>query len=342
MIKMVFVAFFMFLIAGFSSCKIEKARPFKKQYLIIASDCLEVKDTVLFKSFKSHSGIHVRILPMSADSLIRRLKLEKQNTEIDAVLLSSIYDMVRLEKMNHLQKFNNESVPKNLPKKVISKSFKYIGIGIDPYIIVSKGDSLNKVRSYSDLIEKTKWCTNLTSASDWYPFYATIASKIKPKNKYTPLDWIKNFTKNKQSEIQEIDSTTNCSLFFTKYSLYMKSEIFSNQLFKNGKLIFPNQRNGGSYYSMATYGVVNQARNYINALQFMDYIIIETVNKRLNFRFKMFPIINSKESVFRYQNNHFKEYAISPIRLTDYFDQVKNIMSILDKEKKAIKNNFIL
>ena len=53
----------------------------------------------------------------------------------------------------------------------------------------------------------------------------------------------------------------------------------------------------------------------------------------------MFPIINSKESVFRYQNNHFKEYAISPIALTNYFDQVKNILSILDKESKSTNNS---
>jgi ABC-type Fe3+ transport system substrate-binding protein len=336
MIKMVQLAFFLVLITGFSSCKIEKARPFKKQYLIIASDFLEAKDTLLFKSFKTLSGIRVRILSMSADSLLRRMKVEKQNTEIDAIIFSSTYDMVRFEKMNHLQKISNESIPKNLSKKFVSKSNKWLGIGCDPYIIVTKEDTLNKVLLYSDLTEKTKWCTNLTSASDWYPFYATIAYKINPKDKYTPLNWIKNFKKNNQGELLEIDSATNCSLFFTKHSIYMQSELYSNQLFKKGKLIFPNQQKGGSYYSMATFAVVKQARNYMNALEFIDYLMIETVNKRLNFRLKMFPLVNSKESVFRYQNNRFKKYAVSPIRLTDYFNQVKIILSILEKEKKSI------
>jgi hypothetical protein len=64
--------------------------------------------------------------------------------------------------------------------------------------------------------------------------------------------------------------------------------------------------------------------------------MIETVNKRLNFRLKMFPLVNSKQSVFRYQNNRFKKYAVSPIRLTDYFNQVKIILSILEKDKKSI------
>lgn len=318
-----------FLLGIFSSCKIEKARPFKKQFLNIASDCLEVKDTLLFKSLKSFAGIRVRILPMSADSLRKRLVLEGLNTEIDAVILSSMVDMVALEKSDRLQHIPTENLPENLPQKYLSKSKKWVGIGCDPYVIVTLNDTLHKIRSYSDLAERTKWCTDLNSDANFYPFYSAIVHRINYKEKYNAHDWIKHFVQNKVDEISETDSTLTCKTLFTNYSSYKTSEVILNSKFSDGKLIFPNQRTGGTYFSMPTFAIIKQARNYTNALSFLDYLLIETVNKRLNFVWKTFPIVSTKESTFIYQNTRFKKFNASPVKLTEYYDRVKNIINLI-------------
>lgn len=318
------------LFGVFSSCKIEKARPFKKQYLIIASDCLTKKDTILFQSLKVNKGIRIRILPMTADSLKKRLALEGLNTEIDAIFLSSMYDMVQLEKAGKLQHVPKENLPLSLPSKYHSHNYKWFGIGCDPYVFVTLDDTIQKIRTYSDLVEKTRWCTNLTSEEDFYPFYSAIVHRINSKEKYNAHDWIKHFLENKAGVLSDVDSTSMCSTLFTKHSTLRNSEIIADSKFSKGKLIYPNQRTGGTYFSMPSFAIIRQARNYSNATVFLDYICLETVNKRLNYTWNTFPVISSKESSFTYQNTRFKKFSTSPVGLTSYYDRVSNIINLID------------
>jgi len=77
---------FSVLIAG---CRLETAKPSLKQYLLVATDCLNSKDHFLFKSFEKQSGIKVRILHLSTDEIVAKLKAEivyqkylEQNTSL--------------------------------------------------------------------------------------------------------------------------------------------------------------------------------------------------------------------------------------------------------------------
>jgi len=171
------------LIVLFGACTIEKARPFKKQQILIASDCLRPSDTILFKSFKKHYKIRVRILYLPVDSLQSKLKTEGTATEIDAVILSSVYSMYTFEKSKLLQKVPREDIFNPILNKYHSKSGKWTGIGIDPYVFINLKDTLKRVHSYKDLLNDTKWCTTLKTDEEWYPFYSNIVHKIMPKAK---------------------------------------------------------------------------------------------------------------------------------------------------------------
>lgn len=330
MMRWIQYSFLVFLLGLVTSCKIERARPFKKQYIIVASDCLEVKDTILFHSLKTYKGVRIRILPMSTDSLRKRLAREGFNTEIDAIFLSSMHDMVQLEKDGVLQHVPVDKLPLNLPSKYYSKNNKWFGIGCDPYVIVTTNDTLHKVRSYSDLAENTKWCTNLTSNAEFYPFYSAIVHRINSKEKYNAHDWIKHFLENKVGDISDTDSTTNCSTLFTKYSTFRNSELITKSKFSTGQMIYPNQRTGGTYFSMPTFAIIKQARNYHNAIELLNYICIEAVNKRLNYSWYTFPVISNKESSITYQNTRFKKFSTSPVKLTAYYDRVNNIINLIE------------
>jgi ABC-type Fe3+ transport system substrate-binding protein len=313
-----------------TSCGIETAKPFTKQHLFIASDCLDFTDTVLFNGFEKFKHIEVHIRRFTPDSLKNILKDEGYNTEFDAVILSSVYDMDQLNKAGLLQKLKDESFPENLPIKFRSASRKFCGIGVDPYVILTEDDSLSKVRSYKDLTSKTKWCTDLNGQSDWFPFYAAIAQKIDPKEKYNAIDWIGHFLRNKDKEFGESDSTTYCRTILTRYSHFRSNQVFKTKEFKDHRIIFPNQRSGGCYFNMPCYAVIKQARNYSNAIEFMRYLLLEPVNKRLNFRLSMFPVIKETNSSISYQNIRFKKYAVSPVRLTSNYERLINILRIID------------
>lgn len=317
------------ILVSFSSCRLEKARPFKKQNILIASDCLNSSDTTLFKSFKKKYNIRVRIITISTDSLETRLKKEGFSTEIDAVILSSVYSMYKMEKSDLLQKVPSEQIATSIQNKYRSNSEKWTGIGIDPYVFITINDTLKKVKSYKDLLLHTKWCTTLTTDDDWYPFYSNIVYKIKPEAEYNSVDWIRNFIKNKNGIISESDSSFNCNVLLTYYSTYKKNDAIKNTRFAKGKLIFPNQRSGGLYYNMHCFGIIKQARNYSNAVKFYNYLLLEPVNKRVNNTWKTFPVIHEKDSRINYQNLRFKKNSMSPINLTKYYIRVKNILKII-------------
>lgn len=314
------------LIIGFSSCNLEKARPDKNQQLILASDCLSAKDKALFRSFTKSTGIKIIIRTYTTDSLKTLLSNEKHNSEIDVVITSSVYDMNQLDQMNLLQRISNEDFSKTIPARYASASNKFIGIGVDPYILVSLNDSLRKVRNYKDFTLKTKWCTTLQSESDWYPFYAPVVYKLHPEKAYNSIDWIKNFLGNKQGVLQEGDSSTSCNVLLTKHSTFKSDPIIQKSKFKKGEIIFPNQLSGGSYYNLMCFGIVKQAKNYSNAIEFMNYLLIEAVNNRLNQKWQTFPVISTKLSYYTYQNIRFKRFSPSTVYLTKYYDRVKNVL----------------
>ena len=320
MIKVFPSFFWLFLVFCFSACSIEEARPTKKQEIVIASDCLDPKDETLFKSFEKSFGIQVKIHHFSADSLKKLLVQEGVDTEIDAVILASTYSMYLLDNSNLLQVIKKEKFPKQLEKNFRSKKSTWAGIGIDPYVVAVSKDSCNKIVEYKDLLEKSNTFYSLQTADFWNPFYASIAQRMGKKNKRNSADWIKKMRENAKEFISMNDTIASNSIFFSSYSvLNLKKD-------KKLKLIFPNQLTGGSYYNMACFGIVKQARNYENALAFFGYLLNESVNKRLNYHWKKFPVLSTKTSFFAYQNSAFKKSETSPVFLDCHYKSPLKIL----------------
>jgi ABC-type Fe3+ transport system substrate-binding protein len=331
MFKIVHLFISAMVVICFTACNLEKARPNKHQYLIIASDCLYTKDTLLFKSFKKREEIKVRILHISADSILKKIKTEGVNCEIDAVILSSVYDMNNLGKANVLQVIPKENFPVELPNKHISQSRTWAGIGIDPYVLFTKDDTLQKFKTYRNLLKGSKWCSNLSKETNWYPFYSFIVKKIGPKSKFNAKNWITQFENNKQNNLSFSDSIGPCKIYLTAFSRYRADKSNRNSVYKKGKLVFPNQHIGGSYYNMVCFGIVKQAPNFTNGIKFFHYILLKSVNDRLNNALNQFPINSDEASVYAYQQNYrFKKYHTSPVQLVTYYERLKTILGSLD------------
>lgn len=315
------------LIVLISACTIEKARPSKKQHLIIASDCLTKQDEKLFRNFEKANKINIHIVSISSDSLRNLLKKEALATEIDCVITSSIFDMAELSRSKFLHPNSVNEASTKIAKKYISTHSDYVGFGFDPYILLAQNDSVTNWRNYSDLTLKLPFTTDLTTKSDLLPFYSIVAAKFgksKPKLLYT---WSKNFQENTIYTTNDSLKLNGTKVIFTLYSHVEKNKLDKKQL-KKLNLIFPNQSKGGSYYNMPCFGIIKQARNYNNAQLFLRYLLLDNVNKRLNNRLKMFPIILEKQSCYTYQQQRYKKTVVSTIqqtkRYTGIFSLIKN------------------
>lgn len=310
------------LIVLISACTIDKARPTKKQHLYIASDCLTKKDEKLFRNFEKSTKINIHIVSMTSDSLMILLKKEGLTTTIDCVISSSVYDMDNLSDSKFLQEKSIDLAKGIIPSKFISEKKDYIGFGIDPYVLLAQNDSTNKWRNYSDINGKLAFTTDLKSKSDLLPFYSIVFAKLEKSKPKVIYSWCETFSKNKVNVANDTLKLNATKVLFTLYSHYENNK----KELKKLNLIFPNQRKAGSYYNMPCFGIIKQARNYSNAKLFLIYMAHDNVNKRLNNRLKMFPIIVEKQSIYPFQNKRYKKSSVSPIQQTKQYSRVTSFM----------------
>jgi hypothetical protein len=314
---------FSVLIAG---CRLETAKPSSKQYLLLATDCLNSKDHFLFKSFEKQSGIKVRILHLSTDEIVTKLKTEGINTEIDCILLSSVVEMDRISHLKTLQKIASDSLPEVLGTKYISKDRSWFGLGFDPYVIVTLGESSRKIRDYSDLKTVDSWCTDLQSKKELFPFYAYVAHKTQPTSLISEEEWIDNFNAKKIKTLEKADTLIYSTVLFTKYSSFLTKSNNTLKVYKKGKVLFPNQRHGGVYYDMPCFAIVKQARNFTNAMFFLRAIYTYRLNGKINRQLNTFPLSPDAAIKGSYQTIRFKRYSRAPIQLTETYSDVQNIL----------------
>ena len=131
-----FLSFICFIILQLNSCSIEEAKKEKKEKLVVLSDYLESKDSIIFKAFKEQRNVGVEIIQMSTRELIQMIRNEKYTAKADIVMVKSMFDVHRLSQQSIFQKivFSNELNEKQ--KKHISTDYNYFGIGIDPFVNV--------------------------------------------------------------------------------------------------------------------------------------------------------------------------------------------------------------
>jgi hypothetical protein len=212
-----------------------------------------------------------------------------------------------------------------IPSKFVSEQKDFLGFGIDPYVLLAQNDSIIKWRNYSDLNGKLTFTTDLNSKSNLLPYYSIVFAKLEKSKPKIIYSWCENFNKNKVNASNDSLKLNGTKVFFTLYSHYEKNKNDKKHL-KKLNLIFPNQRKAGSYFNMPCFGIIKQARNYTNAKLFLNYLLLDNVNKRLNSRLKMFPIIVVKQSIYPYQNQRYKKTSVSPIQQTKQYSKVFSSM----------------
>lgn len=324
------VFFLLFALFSINSCVIETARPEKYQSVTILSDCLHHNDKKLFKSFYKTNHIKVKIKYMETDSIFDYLKQTNFNSKADLLILRSSYDAYRASKKNL---YNKSYSSFNLDDRFYSQNQYWYGIGLDPYVIVSKKDVDSIPEKYADLITKKfkkQWTTNLDSPTKSIPFLAPFLKNYKRKKikkKFLQFDQNSIYMGNK------LNDYLGAKYFFTNYSFFI-NEIQENKKYNDKyKANFINQIEDGSYYNLITTGIIKQASNFHNAQLFIEYILQNKTNERLNNHWKTIPIsVHRSIHPFDYQNTEFIPTK-KPIS-----KQIKNY-NIVNSLLKKSKNN---
>jgi hypothetical protein len=302
------------------SCGLETAKPFKHQYVVLASDCLTPKDSSLFSEFTKTTGIKVRVIHLTSEHINKRLLAEGVETEIDALLLNSTYDALQTESKNLLQKVPTDSFPADLNSKYKSHRQMIAGLGFDPYVIIRRKEA-PRVRNYASLLNSEGFATDLKDASSLAPFYLFLFHKHSGNDDNSAEDWIEDFSSKCIKKLSEKDTLIYAQLLFTKRSSFLKNKTKSLISYREGEMIFPNQRIGGAYYDMLSFGIVKQARNYSNTLSLLRYLSSNQGNRKLNKRLQTISFYTESRRI------RFKRFHTSPLRMEKFMPDVLTVFN---------------
>jgi len=265
------------------ACKIEEAKPEINRKLVLASDFLEAKDTVLFKRFSKKTGIRLKILNLNASQIAQKLKKEGYNSSIDLVFVKSLNSVKILDKTK-FQELDANFLREKTPSLKAFKNATWLVAGLDPFVFSYIPDSTKTAKNYSDLSTNFTWASPQSSEQ----FSVLLAHRGSHSKK--DAKWKKGFIQNNVAFNSENDSVQNRQFLIIKYSFFIKNKSLSQN--KKRVLLFPKEKKTACYADRWCFAVVDQAKNYESAKTFLMYYSKLSLSKNFKKQHGVFPKID--------------------------------------------------
>lgn len=277
---------FTLLLAGLTSCGIETAEPEQSEALVIASDFLHEKDTVLFSDFTRKNNVHLIIRHLSPDQMISEVESKGYNSGIDLVLSGNMHTQITLNKNGILQDLVELESEIKTQNQYISYKHNFVGIGLDPFVLKYASDSIQEPKSYHDLARFSGYHT--LSKSDIISFLSPIRKRM---NRAKTYDWAKNWTENSSLRPEKGPWNDSAKVVLCKYSQLETINDSIWEAYSDGHY-FPNEEGTGVYFDLISISIVQQAEHYSDAQKFMAHCQNSGYNATLNRQIHCFPIYN--------------------------------------------------
>jgi hypothetical protein len=263
--KSVYVIIISLLI--FSSCGLETAGPDYQNDLVIASNFLQAKDTIHYKGFEKRTGINIKILNLSADSIQKMLKSKGYNSKIDLVFLNSL-TAVREFKTSFFHKFQYNVAKKELSfyKPILEN--KWLVAGIDPYVYSYFEDSIERPTNYNQLTKGFLWAT--PNEENLNVFLTHIKYNLRKNKENGFKEWKQNFKRNQVIYDEGTDSLASIQFLLSKESDVKSDPRLSKQ--KRRVISYPTGNSGCPFADRYCIALVDQSLNFYNAKRLLKYI----------------------------------------------------------------------
>ncbi|MFM7681564.1 MAG: hypothetical protein ACKO7P_02330 [Bacteroidota bacterium] len=248
----------------FGSCGLETAGPDYQSDLVIASNFLQAKDTIHYKGFEKRTGINIKILNLSADSIQKILKSKGYNSKIDLVFLNSLSAVKDLETgFFHRFKYNVAKKGLSFYKPILEN--KWLVAGIDPFVFSYFQDSIERPTNYNQLTKGFLWAT--PNEDNLNVFLAHIKYNLR-KNGFR--EWEQNFKQNQVIYDEGTDSLASIQFLFSKESDIKSDPRLNKQ--KRRVISYPTGNPDCPFADRYCIALVDQSLNFYNAERLIKYI----------------------------------------------------------------------
>jgi ABC-type thiamine transport system substrate-binding protein len=251
-----------------SSC-VDTVKENSFQYLHLYTDLSNSLDATLFDEFAKQTDIHVYVHYASAESILRKIKTEKWESNADGVLLSNALNLIELNDGGFFTKTDELS------------ERDWQCLFINPFIFSSPKDTVQLFTSYGQLFRNensrvdasliksfNQWGNLIPALKKNYPIYSL--SKIQGKILHS------DSVKGKETKIVQI----------APFSYYTDKS----------KIVFPDQFYKGAIGIIGGIGLIKQSKNRSNAQELYIYCKNSSWRKKLARDIRLFPILSPEEN----------------------------------------------
>lgn len=304
-----------------SSCSIQEVKDYHPDELILASDFLDASDSLIFRDYEKSSGIRVRIVHLSSDSIIRHFEQYGYNSQFDGVFLNSSYTLNRLSKKEILHPLSDKI--KEQPVAIRSPKNDWIVLSYDPYIL-QQADSGTVIQTYNELTYGARWARILTS-DEQAAFEASVLHQFGRSGRAKSFTWLQSM--NEQMNTSNPDSSGIAGFALNRFS---KIDLATK------RYTIPNQVRGGAFYDGLGIAALRHSSNYTVINELIEFYLNPHYNQKLAGRMQAFPIESPKgRSDFSWQNEYPIFFRCSPNQCVRQYRDLERVRMKLASRQDA-------
>jgi len=251
-----------------AGCDIPAAAPEKNPTLVVVTDILNSKDSLLFSQFEKTHNVTIVFKEMTAESLIQRFQNDPYGLGVDIVFLHQAYDMRLVQQHELLERLHKTDFPQ---ESQLSASQEFITCGIDPFVCVSKKNT--SIRIYDDLNNRA-YLQNLSHKSLTH-FFAPYEKRLHRSKTFERVQ--KLHEKSMEMNLWNADSAQTILTMYSDYKMKKPEDSVWNH-FTNVQ--FPNSATSGVFYDVLTAGIIRQSSNYQLSTELLKWVTSQKINPR--------------------------------------------------------------
>ena len=263
----------------------------------------------LLENFSEGTGIEVNLITGKADTFIKRLEIEGENTPADVLLTIDAARLVRAKQKGLFQEINSEVLNKVIPDNLRDINNHWFGLSIRSRVIVFSPERVRveDLIDYQDL-SKAKWRGRICvrSSSNIYN-QSLVASMIAHYGIEQTEIWAKGFVKNfarspkggDRDQIKAIAAGV-CDIALVN-NYYLAGMLDSGQTDEisaamKTALFWPGQNKYGAHVNISGAGVTKFSKNKTEAIQLLEYLVSSEAQEwysNVNYEYSVNPKIKN-------------------------------------------------
>ena len=277
----------------------------------------------LLDQFTRDTGIEANLVTGKADTFIKRLEIEGENTPADILLTVDAARLVRAKEKGLFQEVISDVLNKVIPNYFRDIDNHWFGLSLRSRVIVFAPDRVNKgeLIDYLDLAN-SKWKGRICVRSSSNIYNQSLVASMIAHHGINKIEiWASRLVENfarppKGGDRDQIKAVAIgvCDIALVN-NYYLASMLESSQEYetyaaKKVKLFWPDQNGHGAHVNISGAGVTKYAKNKEEAIQLLEYLVTDKAQQwysDINYEYAVNPEIKNtailgKWGVFKYDD----------------------------------------